>query len=736
MVFFRSFPLKFKLPSLSALLSPRLEGKVLPSRLTTAIGIPFGIALALFILNARDLLLVYFGFESSLLEKVSLEKLADELLYLNEDLHGDVFDAILGTKPGSRDNYQNKRDNLIKKLREIQELDPDLYEAYLTTVEAAFARMEVLEKEVLGLALAGQKEEALQLLESPRYLEVEQTYSEGLRQAIESLGRRAQEEQKLYREEIFEVLVRYGFSVAILLIAGMAVLLLIRSFALEHNATYERQLSDTRIAEYLAQIQQTKQEEDFKKLLTQILQEVRQRYGAERAALYRLTAADQAQVIAESREASLPSTLDVLLHPIPAPIQSLLQAGQVYAFASLPDPELGAEYLQLLGTTQIKAEMIAPLRAGEGLHGFLALGRVRGQGWPEAEQENFLDLATRLGLLLQERERAERTQKELLQLINDVTGAAQGDLTVRAQLTADEVGIVADFFNVIIENLRDIVIQVQNAVIQLNESIGRDETTARTLARLARRQATQAEKTLRSIDEVARSIQEVASKAQEAATVAEAAAETATAGGSTMDRTVQHILQLRETVAETAKKVKRLGESSQQISKVVSLIDQIALKTNLLAVNASIEAARAGEEGRGFAVVAEEVGALAAQSAEATHEIERIVEVIQRETREVVQAMETSTGQVVEGAHLVEAAKQNLEQIVEVARQVNQLFQGIARATEEQAAASHRGRQLMQNIADTATHTATAFEEVTQSLQATVAVARQLQASVSTFKVG
>ena len=106
-----------------------------------------------------------------------------------------------------------------------------------------------------------------------------------------------------------------------------------------------------------------------------------------------------------------------------------------------------------------------------------------------------------------------------------------------------------------------------------------------------------------------------------------------------MNRTVEGISQLREKVAETAKKVKRLGESSQQISKAVSLINQIALQTKLLAINASIEAARAGEEGRGFAVVAEEVGELATQSAGATKEIEAIVENIQKETGEVVEAM-------------------------------------------------------------------------------------------------
>ena len=166
-----------------------------------------------------------------------------------------------------------------------------------------------------------------------------------------------------------------------------------------------------------------------------------------------------------------------------------------------------------------------------------------------------------------------------------------------------------------------------------------------------------------------------------------------------MNRTVEGISQLREKVAETAKKVKRLGESSQQISKAVSLINQIALQTKLLAINASIEAARAGEEGRGFAVVAEEVGELATQSAGATKEIEAIVENIQKETGEVVEAMELGNGQVVEGTHLVGEAKQSLDQMVEVSHQIDQLVQSISGETVSQTKTSEMFTNLMKDIA-------------------------------------
>lgn len=335
----------------------------------------------------------------------------------------------------------------------------------------------------------------------------------------------------------------------------------------------------------------------------------------------------------------------------------------------------------------------------------------------------------------QERQRNQVLQQELFKLLSDVEGAAGGDLTVRAEITAGEIGIVADFFNSIVENLREVVTQVKQTANQVNSSVGENEGAIRLLADTAIAQATQISQTLNSVEDMTRSIQEVASNAKIAAEVARSASNTAEVGGEAMEQTVSSILQLRETVAETAKKVKRLGESSQQISKAVSLINQIALQTNLLAINASIEAARAGEEGRGFAVVAEEVGQLAAQSATATKEIEQIVEAIQQETSAVVEAMEVGTTQVVQGTRLVEKTKQSLGKIVDVSRQIDQLLQSISQATVSQATTSQSVTKLMKEIAKVSEKTSDSSRQVSGSLQETVEVAKQLEASVGTFKV-
>ncbi len=158
------------------------------------------------------------------------------------------------------------------------------------------------------------------------------------------------------------------------------------------------------------------------------------------------------------------------------------------------------------------------------------------------------------------------------------------------------------------------------------------ETFARALSSDALRQAEELAVTLNSVQVMTDSIQRVAEAAREAETVARDASTIALKGGEAVENTVAGILEIRETVAETTRKVKRLAESSQEISKIVALISQIASRTNLLALNASIEAARAGEAGRGFAIVADEVRQLADKSAKSLKEIEQIVMQIQSET--------------------------------------------------------------------------------------------------------
>lgn len=326
-------------------------------------------------------------------------------------------------------------------------------------------------------------------------------------------------------------------------------------------------------------------------------------------------------------------------------------------------------------------------------------------------------------------------QRQVIRLLDDVEGAARGDLTVQAEVTADVLGAVADSFNLTIHNLRTIVQQVKIAAQQVSRGAAENEAFARSLSADALRQAEELAVTLNSVQMMTNAIQRVAESAQEANEVARNASETALRGGEAVERTVAGILQIRETVAETTRKVKRLAESSQEIAKIVGVISSIANRTNLLALNASIEAARAGEAGRGFAVVADEVRQLADRSAKASKEIEQIVLQIQSETGAVMTAMEEGTQQVIEGTKRAEQAKHALEDIIQVSSQIDTLVRSITNATVEQTESARAMAQVMQSIELTAQATSQEAQRVSDSLQSLVSVARNLQASVERFRV-
>jgi twitching motility protein PilJ len=350
-----------------------------------------------------------------------------------------------------------------------------------------------------------------------------------------------------------------------------------------------------------------------------------------------------------------------------------------------------------------------------------------------ALEANFAELSQRAA---EQGQAKEDLQRQVIRLLDDVEGAARGDLTVRAEVTADVLGAVADSFNLTIRSLRDIVSQVKRAAAAVNDAALQNEDFARSLSADALRQAEEISNSLNSIQEMTDSIQEVASNAREAANVTAQATEAAARGGEAVDRTVSGILEIRETVAETTRKVKRLAESSQEISKIVALISQIASRTNLLALNASIEAARAGESGRGFAIVADEVRQLADRAAKASKEIEQIVLQIQSETGNVMTAMEEGTQLVIEGTRRAEQAKNSLDEIIEVSRRIDELVRAISQATVQQTETSRSVAQVMQSVELTANETSKEAQKVAASLQQLVSIARELQTSVGRFRVG
>ncbi|MEM6445735.1 MAG: methyl-accepting chemotaxis protein [Cyanobacteria bacterium P01_D01_bin.123] len=334
-----------------------------------------------------------------------------------------------------------------------------------------------------------------------------------------------------------------------------------------------------------------------------------------------------------------------------------------------------------------------------------------------------------------QREAKARLQEGIIDFLLDIESARDGDLTVQAALKEGEMGTIADAFNTTIANLRELVAQVQDVAENVQSSASSNEASVQELSDEAKHQVEAAMSALFSAEEMSQAISSVAQSAQDTAEVARQALEFAYNGDQAMSQTVESIDDIRDSVADTSKKVKRLAESSQEISKIVGIISSISEKTNLLAFNASIEAARAGENGQGFRVVADEVRRLAERVTEATKDIEQLVSTIQNETAEVLQTMEKSTTQVVAGTQQVTETKQTLRKLAEISLQIDALVQGITASTVSQSEASQVMTQTMQEVSAIAQNTSNRSQTVSTSLQELVLSARMLQESTAQFQV-
>ncbi|AFY69546.1 methyl-accepting chemotaxis sensory transducer [Thalassoporum mexicanum PCC 7367] len=334
-----------------------------------------------------------------------------------------------------------------------------------------------------------------------------------------------------------------------------------------------------------------------------------------------------------------------------------------------------------------------------------------------------------------QRQEKEKLQQHLIEILSDVRELARGDLSVRARSTDGDMKSVSEFFNAVINGLQKIVVNSKGFVAQVDLSIGQNQTAVNQLTADAIKQANEITKTLNSAQLMTISARSIKNNSAEASTAVKNAMTTATSGNEAIENTMQSILRLRATVAATAKKIKRLGESSQRISKVVSLINEISVQTNFLAINAGIEANRAGEAGAGFGSVAEEVGELAARSASAAKEIEQLINGIQAETGEVINAMENGTTQVVESTQLVEESKQSIAEIVAVSEQIDELINTISETTDSHANTAECVSGLMRDLAKVSGRTAGSSKKISDSFKVAVQNIEQLQHSMSKFIV-
>jgi twitching motility protein PilJ len=328
-----------------------------------------------------------------------------------------------------------------------------------------------------------------------------------------------------------------------------------------------------------------------------------------------------------------------------------------------------------------------------------------------------------------------RNQEAILRLLNEMGDLADGDLTIRAQVTEDITGAIADSMNYTIDELRNLVTGVNNAAIQVTQKTAQAQSISAELLGAAERQSREIEETTAQVLQVSRSIADVSSTAEEGARVAQRSLAAADKGRAAVQNSITGMNDIREQIQETSKRIKRLGESSQEIGEIVELISDITEQTNVLALNAAIQAASAGEAGRGFSVVAEEVQRLAERSGEATKQIGAIVKTIQADTQDAVAAMEKSTQGVVEGAKLSDAAGQALSEIDFVTKNLAQLIQTISQATHTQANATNKVAQNMQDILEITRQTTRGTQQAAGSIRDLAAVAQELKSSVSGFKL-
>jgi len=401
-------------------------------------------------------------------------------------------------------------------------------------------------------------------------------------------------------------------------------------------------------------------------------------------------------------------------------LQAKLAANKLFASsdALLSDTEqLSEDYQSVGGTGYLLAAVFGVLAIGSlVLLGLVNINETKSRA-KKSEEENS------------------RNQEAILRLMDELGELAEGNLTINASVTEDITGAVADSINYTVEELRSLVRGINNATVQMDQAASEAGQVSDSLKLAARRQTEEIEETSAAVVNLAQSVQQVSGNAAEGARVAEQSLAAAEKGQQAVSNAISSMNGLREQIQETSKRIKRLGESSQEIGEIVELISDITEQTNVLALNAAIQAASAGEAGRGFSVVAEEVQRLAERSADATKQIAAIVKTIQSDTHDTVAAMEVSTQGVVEGAKLSDAAGQTLAEIGDVSKKLAGLIADISAATQDQAESTAKVAETMQDIKAISAQTTSGTQQTSESIGGMKQLAQDLKSSVAGFKL-
>lgn len=327
----------------------------------------------------------------------------------------------------------------------------------------------------------------------------------------------------------------------------------------------------------------------------------------------------------------------------------------------------------------------------------------------------------------------EQNQTAILRLLDELADLADGDLTTTATVTEDFTGAIADSVNYTIDQLRVLVSRINETAVNVSSAAQDTQQTALHLAEASEHQAQEIAGASAAVNEMAVTIDQVSANASESAAVAERSVSIASNGSKVVQNTIHGMDTIREQIQDTSKRIKRLGESSQEIGDIVSLINDIADQTNILALNAAIQASMAGDAGRGFAVVADEVQRLAERSAAATKQIEALVKTIQNDTNEAVTSMEQTTSEVVRGARLAQDAGVALEEIEGVSANLADLIQNISNAARQQASSAGHISNTMNVIQEITSQTSAGTSATAGAIGRLADMAVDLRESVAGF---
>jgi len=328
-----------------------------------------------------------------------------------------------------------------------------------------------------------------------------------------------------------------------------------------------------------------------------------------------------------------------------------------------------------------------------------------------------------------------RNQAAIRRLLDEMVDLSDGDLTIEATVTEDITGAIADSVNQAVEEMRSLVTTINETSVRVSASAQETRGTALRLEEASDHQRNQIENASGTVRAMSTVMSEMAEGASKSAEIAQQSVAIAAAGGTTVRHTIDGMDNIREQIQETSKRIKRLGESSQEIGNIVELIEDIADQTNILALNAAMQAAMAGESGRGFAVVADEVQRLAERSANATKQIDALVKTIQADTNEAVSSMESSTAEVVSGAKLAEDAGEALQRIEQVSQDIASVTQEMAANLQQHSREVGSINDTMEVIQKITSQTSDGTEQTTQSIETLAQMAEQLRQTVARFKL-